>query len=159
MSSKRQSRLPLRVLLGALMVVPPVSILVSIPWLKQQPDGVVFLLSGTAAALTVVASFVLAILHDRKIDEWERSNARFSSQWGWTTGAGLVALLLALPPFRDLIVSLVANLADVPNPDHKLVVLAFTFGFGGVVLAQGVCTTLLALGWVFWKSRAPREPS
>jgi hypothetical protein len=159
MSSHRQSRLPVRALLMALMVVPPISILAAIPWLKQQPDGMVFLLSGVAAALTVVASFLFAILHDRRLDEWERSNARFSSQWGWTAGAGLVALLLALPAFRDWVVSLAADLADAANPDHKLVVLAFTFGFGGVVFAQGVCTALFSIGWAFWKSRATHEPS
>jgi hypothetical protein len=159
MSSRRQSGLPLRALLAALMIVPTAVFLASIPWLKQQPDGLVFLLSGIAAALTVLASFALAILHDRKIDEWERSNARFSSQWGWTAGASLVALLLALPPFRDSIVSLVANIADVADPNHKLVVLAFTFGFGAVVLTQGMCTALLAMGWAFWKSRSPRDPS
>jgi hypothetical protein len=159
MSAHRQPGLPLRALLLALMIVPPISVFVAIPWLKQQTDAVIFLFSGIAAALAVVASFLFAILHDRGIDEWQRSNARFSSQWGWTVGAGLVALLLSLPPFRDLIVSLVANLADAPNPDQKLVVLAFAFGFGGVVLAQGVCTALLSIGWALWMSRSAREPS
>lgn len=159
MSSHSRSRLPLRAALVALMVVPPISILSAIPWLKQQPDGLVFLLSGIAATVTVIASFVFAILHDRRLDEWQRSNARFSSQWGWATGAGLVALLLALPPFRDLIVSWIASLAQTPDPDQKLVVLAFVSGFAAVVLAQTLCTMLLAVGWALWKSRAPREPS
>jgi hypothetical protein len=159
MSSHSKSRLPLRALLVALMIVPPIAVFVAIPWLKQQPNNVVFLLSGLAAALTIVASFVLALLHDRKIDEWQRSNAGFSSQWGWTAGASLVALFLALPPFRDWIVSLAANVADVPNPDQKLVVLAFTFGFGAVVVAQGLCTALISVGWALWMSRAARDPS
>jgi hypothetical protein len=159
MSPRSQSRLPLRALLVALMIVPPIAVFAGIPWLKQQPDAVVFLLSGLAAALTIVASFVLALLHDRRIDEWQRSNAGFSSQWGWTAGASLVALLLALPPFRDFIVSSTANLADAPNPDQKLVVLAFTFGFGAVVLAQGMCTALLSIGWAVWMSRGVRDPS
>jgi hypothetical protein len=159
MSSHHKSRLPVRTLLLALMVIPPGLVLFGIPWLKQQPDTVIFLLSGLAAVVTIIASFVLALLHDRNIDEWERSNAGFSSQWGWTAGASLVALLLALPPFRDFIVSAAANLADAPNPDHKLVVLAFTFGFGAVVVAQCVITALLSIGWAMWKSRPARDAS
>ncbi len=159
MSTRRQSRFPLRTLLLVLMVLPPIAIFAGIPWLKQQPDSLVFLLSGIAAILTVVASFGVAILTDRQIDEWQRSAARFSGQWGWTIGAGLVALLLSFPPFRDLIVATVADWADVANPDQKLVVLAFAFGFGGVVIAQGLSTMLLSIGWALWMSRSPREPS
>ncbi len=159
MSSHRRARPLFFALLAALMVVPPIAVFVSSPWLKQQPDGLVFLLTGIAATLTVVASLALAVLHDRKIDEWQRSNARFSSQWGWTAGASLVALLLALPPFRDWIVSLVANWAEAPNPDQRLVLVTFTFGFMAVVVAQLVCTALLSIGWAFWKSRSAREPS
>ncbi len=148
---------PLRALLLALMVVPPITLFASLSWLKQQPDGVVFLLSGIAAALTVIASLLFGVLHDRRLDEWERANARFSSQWGWPIGTGLVALLLNVPAFRDWMVSAIANAANVPNPDQKLVILAVAFGFGAVVLTQGVCTMLVAIGWASWKSRAPRE--
>jgi len=159
MSSHRKSRLPIPALLLALMVIPPVAFLISIPWLKQQPDGLVFLLTGITASLTVLASFWFAVVHDRKLDEWQRSNARFSSQWGWAVGSGLVALLLAVPPVRDVIVSSVASVAQVPDPDQKLVVLAFTFGFGAVVVAQTLCIALLSGGWGFWMSRSPRDPS
>lgn len=157
MRSQRKS--PLGPLLLAVMILAPLSVLVSIPWLKQQPDETVFLLSGIAAAVTILAGVFSAILHDRTLDEWERSNARFSSQWGWTLGAALIALLLALPPARDAIVAITADVANVADPSSKLVVLAFTFGFASVVLAQGVSTMLLAIGWAHWKSRAPREPS
>ncbi|MBA4000081.1 MAG: hypothetical protein C0461_05745 [Brevundimonas sp.] len=141
------------------MVVPPIAIAVAIPWLRQQSDGLVFLLTGIAATLTVLSSIALAVLNDRQIDEWQRSNARFSSQWGWTVGAGLVALLLVVPPVRDLIVAGAAVWGGVPNPDARLVVTTFTFGFMAVVIAQAVCTFLLSLGWHFWMSRTAREPS
>ncbi len=159
MPSRRKSQSPIALVLLAVMVVAPLSVIVSIPWLKEQPDGVVFLFSGIAAAATILAGFFSAILHDRTLDEWERSNARFSSQWGWTTGAALVALLLSLPPFRDFFVARAADLADVANPDDTLVILAFTFGFAAVVMAQGICTMLLAIGWAFWKSRDSHDPS
>jgi hypothetical protein len=159
MSSHRRARPRLFALVVALCLVPPISILASLPWLKQQPDDLVFLFTGIAATLTVAASFLLAILQDRKLDEWNRSNARFSSQWGWTAGASLVALLLALPPIRDLIVSLAASWAQAPNPDQKLVILTFTFGFMAVVVAQLLCTAVLSIGWTLWKSRPTREAS
>ncbi|MCZ8193678.1 hypothetical protein [Brevundimonas sp.] len=145
--------------LVALMVLPPVAVVAAIPWLKQQPDGLVFLLTGIAAALTVLASTALAVLHDRNIDEWQRSNARFSSQWGWTLGAGLVALLLALPPVRDLIVSVAAVWGGVPSPDPALVIMTFTFGFMAAVVAQLLCTIVLSLGWNAWMSRDARDSS
>ncbi len=159
MSSRRQAPLPVRVSLLALMVVPPISVLVSIPWLKQQPDGLVFLLTGIASILTVGASVLLAVLHDRRLDEWERGNARFATQWGWMGGLALVAVLLAISPIRELIVPLVASVTGVPDPNQKAVLLAFTLGFAAVALAQTLCTMVLAIGWASWKLRAPREPS
>lgn len=157
MPSHRRSRLPV-LALAALMVAPPVAIFASIPWLRQQPDEIGVLLSGIAATLTIVASLLLAVIHDRRQDEWHRSATRFSSQWGWTGGACLVALLLAVPPARDLIVSCVAMFADGPKPDQELVILTFTFGFMAVVIAQLACTALLSVGWSFWMSRSAREP-
>jgi hypothetical protein len=147
------------VALAIVMVVPPIAVVAAIPWLRQQSDGLVFLLSGIAAALTVLASTALAVLHDRSIDEWQRSNARFSSQWGWTLGAGLVALLLALPPFRYLIVSAAAVWGGTPDPDSRLVIMTFTVGFMAVVFAQLLCTVVLSLGWNAWMSRDARDPS
>jgi len=155
----RKSRPPLKALLVTLMIVPPIAVLAAIPWLNQQPDGPVFLVTGIAAALTIVASFALAIVHDRTMDEWQRSNARFSSQWGWAAGAGLVGLLLALPQVRDLIVSGAAIWGDAPNPDHRLVVVTFTLGFMAVIAAQALCTLLLSVGWTYWMSRSARDRS
>lgn len=159
MSSHRLSRPVLLALLVALMVVPPILVLVAIPWLKQQPDGLVFLLAGLAATMAVVASLALAVLHDRQLDEWERSNARFSNQWGWTAGTALIALLLALPPIRDFIVSVVTSWVPAPQADQNLVLVAFVFGFMAVAVAQTVCMALLSIGWAFWMSRSAREPS
>jgi len=158
MTTRRKAKPPLGLLLG-IMIVAPAAFLIAIPWLKQQPDNVVFLLAGIAATVAVVSSFVFAVLHDRQLDEWQRSNARFSSQWGWAAGSGLVALLLAVTPFRDFIVAWTTSLAEGPEANQKLVILAFTFGFGAVVIAQTVCTALFSIGWAFWKSRPARDAS
>ena len=132
----------------------PVSFLIGIPWLKQQPDSVVYLLAGLAATGTVVSSFMLAIQEDQKCDEWHRSAARFSSQWGWLAGAGGVAILLSIPAFQSAIVALAGSLANVVAPDEKVALMAFTVGFMSVVFAQMVCTLLLSAGWRYWMSRS-----
>lgn len=159
MSLRRKAGSPVQMLLLVVMLVAPLSVLLALPWLKQQPDDFVFLYSGIAAAVTVIASLAFSVLHDRRLDEWERSNVRFSTQWGWACGSGLVALLLAVPPARDAIVALAADVVGAANPDDELVIIAFAFGFGGVVLAQTICTALMSIGWAFWKSRPAREPS
>lgn len=157
MSSPDRFRSLVMLFLFIIMIAPTGAILAAIPWLKQQPEGLAFLLTGIAVALTVLASIALAVLNDRKLDEWQRTNARFASQWGWTVGACLFALLLALPPVRDLIVSGATLWGGTPNPDARLVITTFTFGFMGAVVTQTICTALLSLGWHLWMSRAPRD--
>ena len=159
MPSQSQSRFPVRTLLVAIMILAPLSVFVALPWLDDQPDSVVFLFAGVAATLTVVAAFAFSILYDRKLDEWHRSGAQFSTQWGFGAGASIVALLLALPPFRDLVVSLASGLADAPNPDHQLVILAFVGGFIATVLTQALSTFVISIVWVTLKSRGPRDPA
>jgi hypothetical protein len=158
MSSHRRVRPRLYALLVALCVAPGVLVFGAFPWLRQQPDDLIFLVTGIAGTLTILASLALAIVHDRSIDEWQKSNSRFSSHWGEAAGTSLVALLLNLPPGREWIVSVVADWADVPNPDAKLVILAFVFGFGTIVLARAVCMAVASIGWTFWKSRPARDP-
>ncbi|MEJ0060792.1 MAG: hypothetical protein WDM79_14965 [Terricaulis sp.] len=157
MVSPHRTRPRLFALLVALCVVPPIAFFASLPWLKQQPDALVFLVTGITTALVVVSSVVLAALHDRRMDEWQRSNARFSSQWGWTVGASVFVLVFALPPVQDLIVSSAAIWGGDPNPDRRLVLTTFAFGFMAVIAAQCLCTILLSVGWVYWKSRPTRE--
>lgn len=157
MSPHRQTRPRLYAALLALCFLPGLGIVLSIPWLKQQPDDLVFLLSGVAAAVTIFASLALAILHDQYMDEWQRSNSRFSTFWGDATGTSLIALLLAVPAFRDWIVALVADWADAPDANAKLVIITFVSGFMAVVIARITFTVFLSIGWTFWKSRGAHE--
>lgn len=159
MSLRRPVRPRLYVLLAALCILPGLSILASFWWLKQQPDELVFLLTGIAGTVTILAGLALGIIHDRTIDEWQKSNTRFAGFWGEAVGTSLVALLLLLPAGREWIVSVVAQWADTPNPDSKLVILAFTFGFAALVTARIVCMAVLSTGWTLWKSRSAREIS
>lgn len=157
MASQSVAQRALHFALIAVMIVAPLSVIVSLPWLKEQSNGVIYLFAGVAAALTVLAAVAFSILQDGKLDEWHRTASQFSTQWGYSAGACLIALLLALPPMHDLIVSIAANIAGVTDPDHKLVLLAFVFGFIATVLAQALSTVVISIVWVTLKSRAPRE--
>ena len=138
---------------AAAAIIAPISFLAAIPWLRHQPDALVYLFSGIAATITVIASMGLAVVKDNQMDEWHRSAARFSSQWGWLTGAALVALVIAIPPVRGLIVYIATRFADGAPVDPTAAFLMFTFGFMTVVMAQAACTMLLS---VIWRARMSR---
>ncbi|MFT4091043.1 MAG: hypothetical protein QM645_09950 [Asticcacaulis sp.] len=157
MSSHAQSRPRLYTFLLALCIVPGLMVVASIPWLKTQAHDLVFLLTGIAAAVTILASLALAILHDRSMGEWERSNSRFSVFWGDAIGTSLVGLLLAVPVFRDWVVSIVAAFSGTANIDAQSVILAFVGGFITVVMARVLCMAVISMGWTAWKSRPARE--
>jgi len=161
MSPQRQTKVPHRALI-ALSLVPTLVFLAAIPWLKEQPDWLVFLLAGISSVLAIVAGFSHSVLTDRNSDEWHRSGARFASQWGWLTGLSIVALLLALPPFHGLVHSVVSwaatDLARAPAPDREVALLAFVLGFFAVIFAQVICTIALSIGWFSWMSRQARDP-
>lgn len=159
MSSHRRVRPRLYALLIALCAAPSVSVFAAFPWLKQQPLDLLFFVTGIAGILTILASLALTIIHDRSMDEWEKSNLRFSSHWGDAAGTSLVALLLTVPPGREWIASVVANWAGEPAPDTKLVFLAFTFGFGALVIARVACMAMVSVAWTLWKSRPAHDPA
>lgn len=140
-------------LLVAGMVIPPLVFMGSIPWLKTLSDNVVFLVGGLASFMVIASSLLLAIRKDQSADEWTRSSARFSGQWGFVIGGAVLALLLAIPPFRDLIVS-VAERFQSGDVDGKLVMMTYTAGFMSCIIAQMIAILLIGLGWRIWMSRA-----
>ena len=158
MPQHRQARPRLYVLLVALCIVPCVLILANLSWLKQQSDDLIFLITGIAGTVAILASLALSVLHDRGLGEWERSNLRFATFWGDAIGTSLVAFLLCVPAGREWIIAVVTHWADASRTD-QLVVLGFAFGFALVALARVVCLAALSISWTLWKSRAAREPS
>lgn len=157
MPTHRRSRPRLFVLLLALCLLPIIAFAASFSWLKQQSDEMVFLVSGVTATVVIVASFLLAILHEQQLDEVNRTNLRFSAHWGWGTGTSLVALLLVMPPFGNLILSTVAHFTGEAHPDREVVIFSFVAGFIAIVIAQTVCMAVASIGWTLWKSRPARE--
>lgn len=157
MSLQRHARPRLFLALLGLCLVIIVGFFASLPWLKQQTEETVFLIAGVFAALVIGASFVLDVLHERGMDEWHRANQRFSMKWGWGVGSALIALLLALPIFHDVIVRWSAAWGDVADPDRRLVLMTYMAGFMSVVIAQTVAMAVISIAWTFWKSRPARE--
>lgn len=147
----------LKAVLIAAMIAPPIVIVALLSWLKQMPETFVFAITGVAGAMTVLASYALSVIHDKNIDEWDRTNARFSSQWGWTAGASLVALLLNLSAFRDWVVAVITKFTKIAVPEPTVIITTFTFGFVTLVIAQLLCTAILSMAWAFWKSRPARN--
>lgn len=153
MSTLQNKFIPHSVLVSTLVVVPIV-FLSAIPWLKEQPDWLVLTLGGVASLTEVGGAILLMARKDRESDEWHKDAARFGSFWGWIIGAGIVPLLLVLPPFQSLVVTLArASDAEAVITD-RAALLIFLMGFVGLVLLQTLCTGLLSLFWRIWMSRA-----
>ena len=139
----------------ALAISAPVAFFASIPWLKEQPDGTVYLVSGIAAFVVIASSTYLSAAGQAKMDEVERAGSRFAYLWGGLLGASLIALLLAVPPFQDVIYRLVGAFRHdgEATMDRQSVMLAFTLGFCCVVMAQSISTLLVGGVWRLWMAR------
>ena len=142
-----------KTLAAGLMLLFPISFLAASPWLKGQSEATVYLVAGIASTGTVIASFVLAVLKDQDLDEWHRGAARFSNQWGWLAGSGLVAILQGIPAFRRLVIDATTSLVEHAGSSDQHIIFAFLLGFMAVVLAQMLCILALSRGWRFWMSR------
>lgn len=145
-----------KILLLMIAIALPSSFLIAIPWLKQQPDWVVYVCTGIVATGTIACSLLLAMRQYQRSDEWHRSAVRFSSHWGWLAGGGLVVISLSIPQLQVAIVALSGRLGDVTAPDERLVMMTFILGVICVIIAQTLCAMLFGAGWRFWMSR-PRD--
>lgn len=139
---------------GSAALLAPISFLIAVPWLREQPDGLVYLIAGLASTLTVTSSMALAVLKDRKLDEWHRSGARFANQWGWLAGSGLLAVAMAVPPVQDAVLALASSASGEDAPYRKLVLMTFLLGFMATVFLQMLATLLLGAIWRYRMSRA-----
>lgn len=137
-----------------LMIIPPISFFAALPWLRVQQDNVVYFWGGLASIITVLSSLALAIHQDRRMDEWLRTGTRFSVHWGYVAGCSFLAMMLALPQGRDLIVHVATQLSRTGQVDDKLVLLSFTGGFIACVFVQMVFIAIIGAIWRAWSLRA-----
>lgn len=140
-----------RIIVGA-VIGTPLMFLASIPWLKGQPDNVVFAVTGAAAFVVIAGSILLSANHMANLGEWERAGAYTSYKWGGAIGGGVVSLSLCLPFVQDRIVGIVAALSGTVL-ERTEAVLAFAGGVISVLLAQAIAA-LIAL--VIWRYRISR---
>jgi hypothetical protein len=125
-----------------------VAMFVSIPWLKEQPDAVVNTIAGVATVVVVVWSLFISRMSTRRLDEVERASANWAWMWGATGGSMFVVLLLALPPFRDLVSAGVNGfLMEMKGHTRQAAVLGFVAGFVALSIAQTIGTLVMAMVW------------
>ena len=152
MKSQTTSRLLPLVVTIAIGV--PLIFLCSLPFLRNAPEWLVWALAGFATVIEISASLVMAAIKDKRSDEWHRGAHRFGTQWGWQIGAGIITLLIVLPPVREGILAF-ANWSDNGAViTERSALLIFLFGFVCVVMMQAITTAILSVSWRVWMSRA-----
>lgn len=158
MTSKPASNDPKmgRLVLGLLpFVLLVVALGAAKTWLKTTIGATMF--DVVVAAVTILAmgyaNYLLFRFH-RGLDEVHKASAEFAARWSMPAGQAAFVLLLFLPPFRDVMTSLVIEFGG-PGPgmtvDRSVVVFAMALGFMGVVILQAIATMVLSAIW--WKSK------
>ena len=131
------------------LIVVPAVFLTSGPWLKTVIGATMTTWAAAAASIFVMGyAWYLSICVQRGQDEVQRAGADFAAKWGVTAGQIGFFVLLALPPFQNMVGEL------VNQPRGKLL-LGMTIGAVGVVLLQALGTVAANLLW--WKSH--RDPA
>lgn len=138
-----------------LLVGVPILFMTSIPWLRGLSDTAIYGLSAAAAFVVLAASVVLTVFGEQRMDEWHRQGGRFAYHWGGIAGGCLVALLLALPPFHDLIIAVGGLVQDQQAGaiDRMPAIIIFFFGMASVIIAQSIFSVLFTWVWRAWMSR------
>ncbi|MEM9838147.1 MAG: hypothetical protein AAF830_03230 [Pseudomonadota bacterium] len=146
MSKKQDGQTKTRKTALAVAGVTPLVFIGNLWWLKDQPDPVVYALTGLAAAVVLIATLLAAVQGDRQSGEWERAGDRFAHQWGALAGGSFVALLLAVPAVQDAILSL-ATLVSAGEIDRATAMILFTAGLGSVIITQMIFTVIIGAVW------------
>lgn len=139
-----------------LMIAPPVVVFVlffaAIPWMKDQNETLVMLITAAAALFVMGYSAFAAIRHQSKLDEVQRAGARFASQAGAMAGSVATVALFLIPPVQNLVVDAASLMGtgSTQMADRESVLLAFAFGFCALAALQGLGA--LIAGQI-WRSR------
>lgn len=129
------------------IVIVPTAVFASLPWLRQQDQGVVFGVVGSASAFVLLYSFVLAERVNRRLDEVEIAGQRFAQTQGMTIGWAIAALVMLLPPSMNALVGLAQSLGGSPE---NAVRLGIALGFMLVVVLQ---TLVMFAAGIWWARR------
>ena len=124
-------------------------------WLRSTIGNPMFTLVVAAVSILGMAyGNYLSFRFHRGLDEVHKASAEFAARWSMPAGQAAFVVLLFLPPFRDLMTSLVIEFGG-PGPgmtvDRSVVVFAMALGFIGVAMLQAIATMVFNAIW--WKSK------
>jgi len=93
-----------QILLGAPLAIVPVVFLSVAPWLKSAVGGTVTTwVAAAVSAFVMFYAWYVALSMQRRLDEVQRAGADYAAKWGVTAGQIAFFVLLALPPFQNLV--------------------------------------------------------
>lgn len=147
--------LPLGRVAAALAVITPISFVIAIPWLKAQPDPVVFMVTAIAVAAMVLASTIVTTRTFGDLDEWQRAGVHVAIRWGGIIGSGIAVIAVALP-FVQRKVAIAASALSGAATDVTTTTLAFTAGVCAVIMLQTVATMIMLFAWRIRMARPAR---
>jgi hypothetical protein len=151
-NDRKTVRLALGLLAFVLLVV---ALAAAKTWLRTTIGGPMFNLVVAAVTISAMGyANYLSFRFHRGLDEVHKASAEFAAKWSMPAGQAAFVLLLFLPPFKDLMTSLVIEFGS-PGPgmtvDRSVVVFAMALGFMGVVMLQAIATVVFNAIW--WKSK------
>ncbi len=147
MTMRSQRKLGRTLLWFAPIVIVPAAVFASLPWLRQQDQGVVFGVVGAASVFVLLYSFVLAERVNRRLDEVEVAGQRFAQTHGMTIGWAIAVLVMLFPPSMDALVGLAQSFGGSPE---KAVRLGISLGLMLVVVLQ---TLVMFAAGIWWARR------
>lgn len=127
------------------IVVVPVAVFASLPWLKQQNAAVSMGIAAAAAIFVMGYAVFLAARVNRRLDEVEIAGQRFATTQGTTVGWIAAVLVMIFPPVMNALVDL-ANTIGAASPD-KAVRMGIVIGFMLVVLLQTLGIVAVSIWW------------
>ncbi len=127
------------------IVIVPVAVFASIPWLKQQNDAVALGIAAAASIFVMGYSFFLTARVNSRLDEVEIAGQRFANTKGMTIGTVAAVLVMLFPPLMNALVDL-ASTIGAGSPE-KAIRLGITIGFMLVVILQLLGTVAVAIWW------------
>lgn len=127
------------------IVIVPIAVFTSIPWLKQQNDAIALGIAAAASIFVMGYSLFLTARVNRRLDEVEIAGQRFANTKGMTIGTVAAVLVMLFPPLMNVLVDL-ANTIGAGSPE-KAIRLGITIGFMLVVILQLLGTVAVAIWW------------
>jgi hypothetical protein len=139
-----------RLLLWCLPVVVVVGgFFAAIPWLRQQDDTFVLVLTAALSILVMGYAQVVSRRLQQHLDEVQIAGQGFASSRGWGWGAMATSLLLLVSPVADRLIDL-ANLlstGSADTTDRGAVHVALVFGLMLVVFMQLAAVIVASVIW------------